>query len=200
MKILIAEDDATSRWLLERVLRRWGHETLSVESGGQALAALEQPDSPQIAILDWLMPQGTGLEVCNALRRSPATAAKYLILLTAKGEKEDVVRGLESGADDYITKPFDQDELRARIKAGIRIVELQSQLSERVNQLEAALTREKHLQGLLPICSYCKKIRDDRNYWHQVESYIVSHADVRFSHSVCPQCVERVREEIMKDK
>ena len=200
MKILIAEDDATSRWLLERVLRRWGHETQSVESGGEALEVLQKPGSPQLAILDWLMPQMTGLEVCQQVRRSSALSSKYLILLTAKGEKEDVVNGLEAGADDYITKPFNQEELRARIKAGLRIVELQSQLSERVTQLEAALTREKHLQGLLPICSYCKKIRDDRNYWHQVESYIVSHADVRFSHSVCPECVKRVRAEILKEK
>ncbi|MBI1840713.1 MAG: response regulator [Verrucomicrobia bacterium] len=200
MRILVAEDDATSRWLLERVLRRWGHEIQSVESGAEALEILERPDSPQLAILDWLMPQLTGVDVCRQLRRSPSLCSKYLILLTSKGEKEDVVNGLEAGADDYITKPFNQDELRARIKAGLRIIELQSQLAERVAQLEASIAREKHLQGLLPICSYCKKIRDDRNYWHQVESYIVSHADVRFSHSVCPECVERVREEILKDK
>ena len=92
MKILIAEDDATSRWLLERVLRRWGHETQSVESGGEALEVLQQPDSPQLAILDWLMPQMTGLEVCREIRRCSTLSTKYLILLTAKGEKEDDVR------------------------------------------------------------------------------------------------------------
>jgi phosphoserine phosphatase RsbU/P len=179
------------------VLKRWNHEIVSAESGTQALDLLQAQDSPQLAILDWLMPGLTGVEVCKELRKNPACLSKYLILLTAKGEKEDVVNGLEAGADDYITKPFNQDELRARIKAGLRIVELQQQLGERVAQLEASIAREKQLQGLLPICSYCKKIRDDGNYWHQVESYIVTHADVRFSHSVCPECSKRVRAEIL---
>jgi len=198
MRILIAEDDVTSRWLLERVLKRWNHEIISAETGVQALELLRQEGSPQIAILDWLMPEKTGVEVCRELRGMPAGQNKYIILLTAKGEKEDVVSGLESGADDYITKPFNQEELRARIKAGLRIVELQNQLADRVSQLEDSIAREKQLQGLLPICSYCKKIRDDGNYWHQVESYIVSHADVRFSHSVCPECSKRVKAEVMR--
>ena len=111
-----------------------------------------------------------------------------------------MVSGLDAGADDYVTKPFNQEELRARVQVGLRIVELQNQLAERVTQLEASIARERHLQGLLPICSYCKKIRDDRNYWHQVESYIITRTDVRFSHSVCPECVERVRGEILKDR
>jgi sigma-B regulation protein RsbU (phosphoserine phosphatase) len=200
VKILVAEDDVTSRWLLERVLKRWGHQIVVAECGSDALKTLQEPDSPQVAILDWLMPGLTGVEVCRQLRKTTPLSSKYLILLTSKGEKEDIVSGLEAGADDYITKPFNQDELRARIQVGLRIVELQHQLAERVTQLEAAIVREKQLQGLLPICSYCKKIRDDRNYWHQVESYIVSHADVRFSHSVCPECVSRVRQEILKGK
>ncbi len=200
MRILIAEDDVTSRWLLERVLKRWGHDIVSAESGTQALKILTEPGSPDLAILDWMMPGMTGVEVCRDLRKQKPLGSKYLILLTSKGDKEDVVSGLEAGADDYITKPFNQDELRARIKVGLRILDLQCQLADRVAQLEASMDREKQLQGLLPICSYCKKIRDDGNYWHQVESFIVNHADVRFSHSVCPECSNRVRQEIMKDK
>lgn len=199
MRIVVAEDDVTSRWLLERVLKRWGHETVTADCGTDALQFLQEPGSPSMAILDWLMPGMTGVDVCREIRRTSTGPSKYIILLTSKGEKEDVVSGLEAGADDYITKPFDQDELRARIKAGVRILELQSQLAERVAQLEASIDREKQLQGLLPICSYCKKIRDDGNYWHQVESYIVSHADVRFSHSVCPDCSTRVKQELMRD-
>lgn len=200
MKILIAEDDPTSRWLLERVCRLWGKETVSVESGTEALEQLQRPDGPQLAILDWLLPGQTGIDICKQVRASAAAVPKYLILLTSKGGKEDVVSGLEAGADDYVTKPFNQEELRARVQVGLRIVELQNQLAERVAQLEASIARERHLQGLLPICSYCKKIRDDRNYWHQVENYIVNRTDVRFSHSVCPECVERVRSEILKDR
>lgn len=198
MRILIAEDDVTSRWLLDRVLKRWGHDIVIASSGTEALEALLSPESPQLAILDWLMPGMTGVEVCREVRRVNPLTSRYLILLTSKSDKGDVVSGLEAGADDYITKPFNQDELRARIKVGLRVIELQSQLAERVAQLEAAIAREKQLQGLLPICSYCKKIRDDGNYWHQVESYIVTHADVRFSHSVCPECANQVRQQILK--
>lgn len=200
MRILIAEDDVTSRWLLERVLKRWGHEIIAADSGTETLKLLLQPDSPQLAILDWLMPGLTGPQICREVRAQKNSAARYLILLTSKGDKEDVVSGLDAGADDYITKPFNQEELRARVSVGLRMVELQNQLAERVLQLEAAIAREKQLQGLLPICCYCKKIRDDGNYWHQVESYIVSHADVKFSHSVCPECSQRVREELLRDK
>ena len=200
MRILIAEDDVTSRWLLERVLKRWGHEIVAAESGTETLRLLQQPDSPQLAILDWLMPGMTGPQICREVRAQKSAISKYIILLTSKGDKQDVVSGLDAGADDYIAKPFNQEELRARVMAGLRIVELQNQLAERVLQLEAAITREKQLQGLLPICCYCKKIRDDGNYWHQVENYIVNHADVRFSHSVCPECSQRVRQELQKDK
>lgn len=100
------------------------------------------------------------------------------------------MQGLQAGADDYIAKPFDPRELRARLHAGVRIVELQKALLERFHELEEALKRVKQLQGLLPICSYCKKIRNDRNYWEQVDSYLASHSEVQFSHGVCPDCYE----------
>ncbi len=109
-------------------------------------------------------------------------------MLTALNAREDSVEGLRVGTDDYLVKPPDGNELRARIDVGIRVVELQSELSDRVVELEASLAREKHLQGLLPICACCKKIRDVKDYWQQVEGYIEDHSAVPFSHGICPDC------------
>jgi CheY-like chemotaxis protein len=111
-------------------------------------------------------------------------------MLTARDGIADRVRGLDAGADDYLVKPFDPGELRARVQAGERIVELQRGLAEKVAQLEAALRKVRRLGGLLPICAYCKAIRDDSDYWHRVEEYVSEHADVQFSHGICPQCLE----------
>ena len=197
MRMLVAEDDPISRRLLEATLVKWGHEVVLATDGAQAWVALSADDAPRLAILDWMMPELDGVDVCRRVRALPRAASPYLILLTAKGRPEDTVAGLEAGADDYVTKPFDRDELRARIHAGMRIVQLQQSLADRVAELEQALVRVKHLQGLLPICAYCKKIRDDRNYWQQVEGYIAAHSEAQFSHSICPDCYDaHVRPEL----
>jgi phosphoserine phosphatase RsbU/P len=197
VRILIAEDDLVSCHLLETTLIRWGYEVVVTCDGAAAWQVLQRADAPPLAILDWMMPGMDGLEVCRRVRRVSTPTAPYLILLTAKGRREDVVMGLRSGADDYVTKPFNREELRARLQVGMRIVELQQSLADRVKALEEALVRVKQLQGLLPICAYCKKIRDDQNYWQQVESYISEHSEAQFSHSICPDCYEkRVKPEL----
>jgi phosphoserine phosphatase RsbU/P len=191
MKILVAEDQSVSRHIVAASLRKWGYGVVAVEDGTRALDALQGAAAPQLAILDWSMPGMDGIEICRRIRKGPQTRANYLILLTARKGQEDKIHGLESGADDYITKPFDRGELRARVQVGIRVLELQQALSQRVQELEEALSRVKTLQGLLPICSYCKKIRDDRNYWQQVEGYISDHSEIQFSHGICPDCYAR---------
>lgn len=191
MKILIAEDDPVSRCLLEATLVKSGYEVTVTTNGQEAWEALER-DAPPVAILDWMMPGLDGVEVCRRVRAIQTPTPTYLILLTAKSEKGDVVQGLQSGADDYVTKPFDRLELQSRISVGLRIGELQRTLANRIVDLEGALTRVKQLQGLLPICSYCKKVRDDQNYWQQVDSYISKHTEVEFSHSICPTCFDSV--------
>ena len=192
VKILIAEDDPVSCYMLEATLAKWGYPVVVTRDGAAALEALQQDDAPQIAILDWMMPNLDGLEVCQRLRRNPLKQGIYIILLTARSEKQDIIRGLEVGADDYMIKPFDRDELRARIRVGCRIAELQEALAVRVAELEAALANVKQLQGILPICSHCKKVRNDENYWEQVETYISTHTDAEFSHSICPDCFESI--------
>ena len=190
MRVLIADDDATSRHLIRATLGGWGLEVLEAVDGGEALRILEGSSPPEIALLDWVMPAVDGLEVCRRVRGAMPDAATYIILVTAREGRENVVQGLEAGADEYITKPFDPRELRARLHAGVRIVQLQKALLERFHELEDALKRVKQLQGLLPICSYCKKIRNDRNYWEQVDAYVASHSEAQFSHGVCPDCYE----------
>lgn len=188
MKVLIAEDDPDSLQLLQIMLGRWGYEAVATHDGAEALAALQDGDAPPLAILDIMMPHMDGLEVCRKVKQMPRLVPVYIIMLTAKTLPKEIISGLEAGADDYLTKPFDPHELRARINVGARIVELQTRLADRVNELEEALARVKQLQGMLPICAYCKKIRDDRNYWEQVESYITRHSDAKFSHGICPDC------------
>ena len=192
MRILIAEDDAISQRLLEGTLVKWGHEVIAVNDGRAALETLQRADAPHLAILDWMMPELDGVQVCHSLRGLPSNQILYMILLTAKGLKKDVVTGIDAGADDYLVKPFDRDELRARVDAGIRIVGLQLQLADRVRELEEALQHVHQLSGLLPICSYCKKVRDDHNYWHEVEAYISQRSAATFSHGVCPSCRDGV--------
>ena len=190
MKVLIAEDDPSSKLLLQTTLEMWEYEVISTEDGKQAWDELRSKKPPSLAILDWMMPQIDGLEVCRRIRKIQKLPPIYIILLTAKGTKEDIVTGFEAGADDYMVKPFNREELRARVTVGARVVKLQEELTRQVTELEDALSKVKLLQGLIPICSYCKKIRDDKNYWQQVEAYIVKHSEARFSHSVCPECYE----------
>lgn len=150
MRVLIAEDDVTSRTFLEAVLKKWQYETVSCSDGNEAWAALQLPDAPQLAILDWMMPGMDGVEVCRRLRGRPAGEERYVyvILLTSKTSKHDTVRGIEAGADDYIAKPFDPQELQVRLRAGQRIIELQSQLLVTREALRVQATHDV-LTGLL---------------------------------------------------
>jgi len=191
-RILIAEDHYVSRHLLERNLTNWGFDVVTAEDGARAAEILEADDAPSLAILDWMMPKMDGAEVCTRVRQTSGRPYIYLVLLTAKSQKEEIAAGLEAGADDYVIKPFDPDELRARLKVGQRVVDLERTLARRVDDLQNALADVKKLRGLLPICMYCKSIRDDRDYWHQIEEYIHEETGTDFSHGICPACLERM--------
>jgi sigma-B regulation protein RsbU (phosphoserine phosphatase) len=188
VKVLIAEDDAVSSRYLEAALRRWGYEVIATKNGAEAWQVLSGPEIPRMAILDWMMPEMDGLELCRKIRGTATTKTAYVILLTARGGHGNAVQGLQAGADDYVTKPFDREELRARIQVGARVAQLQASLAERVSELEEMMAKVKQLRGLLPICSYCKKIRTDQNYWQQVEGFISEHSEAQFSHGICPEC------------
>jgi two-component system cell cycle response regulator len=148
MRVLIAEDDVTSRLLLTRVLESWGYEVTATKDGAEALQALQAEDAPRLAILDWMMPGMDGVDVCRRIRARDTLQPPYVILLTALGDKESVVTGLQAGADDYVGKPYDPDELHARLEVGRRLVELNDELLEAQHALEI-LARTDVLTGVL---------------------------------------------------
>ncbi len=192
MRILIAEDDNVSCKVLERALKSWGYEVIVTCDGAAAWELLQRDDAPDLAILDWMMPHLDGVEVCRRVRSLARACPTYLILLTAKQQKEDLVTGLEAGANDYVTKPFERRELQARIRVAERVTSLQRDLAQRVRELSEALAQVRHLRTMLPICSYCRNVRDDKNYWQSVEAYLAENADVLFSHGICPDCYNNI--------
>ena len=208
MKILITEDDPVSQRLLEATLEKQGYEVILSSNGKEAWEKFKSEKIP-LAIIDWMVPEMDGLELCRRIRDSEKAADSkhcYIIILTGKVTTDSVVEGLNAGADDFMTKPFDKEVLLARIRAGERIIDLKQRLDKRnkelkktISRLEDALTKVRKLEGLLPICSYCKKIRDDQDYWNEVDSYITEHSEVQFSHSICPECYEKyVKPELEK--
>jgi DNA-binding response OmpR family regulator len=192
MHILIAEDDFTSRTVLVGVLKKEGHEVTAMVNGAEAWQALQQPDAPPLAILDWMMPEMNGLEVVRRVRGLPTNRPPHLIMLTTKSEKDDIIAGLEAGANDYLAKPFHVGELRARVEVGRRMVEMQAALADKIEELRQAFDQIKTLRGIVPICAGCKQIRDDRGYWNQVEVYVRDHTEAQFSHGICPDCMKKL--------
>jgi phosphoserine phosphatase RsbU/P len=188
--IVIADDHDNYRKVLRQLLEPEGCKMLEARDGKEALNLLNRMDTPAIGLIDWQMPELDGIEVCRQARLGRGAPPMFLILLTARDAQPDIVTGLRAGANDYITKPFFPDELIARMRVGIEMMRLQQTLVDRLQELEVAMARVKRLSGLLPICGYCKKIRDDSDYWLQVEQYIAEHSEAQFTHSICPQCYE----------
>ncbi len=199
MRVLVADDDPLARRLLEVTLTRSGYEVLAVADGVEAWDVLHGQDSPTLALLDWMMPGLTGVDVCRKVREATPRGPIYLIVVTSKGQTEDVVNALRTGADDYITKPFEIEELRARLAVGERLVTLQQQLADRVRALEEALAHVQQLQGLIPICAWCGQVRSDGNYWEQVESYLAKRSGLQFTHAICPPCRVKASAPLRRD-
>ena len=193
MKVLVAEDDSLVLHLLDRLLAA-DYEVVTARDGAQAWEILRQKDGPRLALLDWQMPGMNGDEICRKARLLPETPM-YLLLLTACKSSADVLAGFDAGADDYVTKPFDADVLRARVAVGRRVLQLQQSLTERVAELQEALLSVRKLEGLLPICAWCKRVRNDHNYWEQLEQYLSEHMGANITHGICPECCAKWRAE-----
>lgn len=178
LKVLAAEDDPVLRLVLTKTLQKLGHEVVEAVDGQNAWDCL-QTDPIRIVVSDWMMPHVSGLELCRRIRARANIDYTYFILLTVQDATEENKRkAADAGVDDFLVKPLNATELWLRLRVAERIIHCAS----RVRQLE----------GLLPICSYCRKIRNDQDYWQQIEGYFQDHAGAKFSHSVCPDCYERV--------
>ena len=178
MKILAVEDDLLARKVLVQSLHRLGFEVAEATDGLEALKVL-QADPCRVVVSDWLMPEMDGLEFCRQLRGRVGADYTYFILLTSRtADHANQREAIEAGVDDFLCKPLDLQELWMRLRVAERILKFTTQ----VQQLEA----------FLPICSYCKKVRDDHNYWTQIEAYINQRTGSEFSHSICPDCYNRI--------
>ena len=178
MNILAVEDDILARKIICRSLRRLGHEVIEAADGEEAWTLL-QADGIRVVVCDWMMPRLDGLELCRRIRAKIGAEYVYFILLTGNSASDDNQRAAaEAGVDDFLTKPLDPQEMWMRLRVAERILRYATQVSQ--------------LETFLPICSYCKKIRDDKNYWQQIESYINKRTGTDFSHSVCPDCYQKV--------
>lgn len=178
MKILAVEDDAVARAVLRQALRRLGHDVVEAPDGEVAWKLLET-EPVRVVVSDWMMPNSDGLDLCRKIRGRTGTEYIYFILLTGRdASQENQVAAADAGVDDFLTKPLDVSELWTRLRVAERILRYTTQV--------------RQLEEMLPICSYCKKIRDDQNYWQQLEGYISERTGSDFSHSVCPDCYKRV--------
>jgi hypothetical protein len=178
VKILAVEDDAVARAVLRRALQKLGHEVIEAKDGREAWASMEA-EPVRVIVSDWMMPQLSGLELCRRLRARAGEEYVYFILITANSaDSTNRIEAADAGVDDFLSKPLNVEELWMRLRVAERILQFATQV--------------RLLEELLPICSYCKKIRDDQNYWQQMESYINERTGSEFSHSVCPDCVVRV--------
>jgi DNA-binding response OmpR family regulator len=175
MKILIAEDDRVARLVLKSTLESFGHDVVETDNGATAWERYSE-EHPRLLIVDWMMPQLDGLELCRAVRAEARPVYTYIIMLTVLGGKGCYLRAMDAGADDFIRKPLDRDELAARVRVAERILGLHSEVMQ--------------LESLLPICSYCRKIRDPNDRWHDIEAYISNHTETSFTHGICPECYQ----------
>lgn len=178
MKILIVEDDPVSRKLLEAILVREGHEVVVAVDGRQAWEIFDR-EPVRTVISDWMMPEMDGLEFCRRVRARAKTSYTYFILLTAiDASRENVRRAMVEGVDDFLTKPVNSEAIWARLHVAERILNYTSEI--------------RQLQQLLPICMYCKKIREDETYWTQIEKYLSARTGSGLSHGICPDCYNQI--------
>jgi DNA-binding response OmpR family regulator len=177
MKVLIAEDDMVASRVLEAALRKLGHEALVANDGESAWKIL-QTESVRTVVSDWQMPRLDGLDLCRRVRKREGDYVYFILLTHMEASEKNLEEATDAGVDDFLAKPINSTQLWMRLRVAERIL--------------GFTTEVRQLESFLPICGYCKKVRDDQNYWQQIEEYINTRTGTNFSHGVCPECIEKV--------
>ncbi|HBD95847.1 MAG: hypothetical protein A2015_04585 [Spirochaetes bacterium GWF1_31_7] len=197
-KILIVDDIVLNIQVAAGVLQEYNYEILTATGGEQAIKIIKAK-KPDLILLDIMMPDIDGFDVIKSIKESSETSDIPVIFVTAKNDIETLVAGFNAGAVDYITKPFNPFELYARVRAHLELKMAKTELEAKNKELQQALNDIKTLEGLIPICANCKKIKDDDGYWHSVEEYMTEHSDVKFTHGLCNDCIKKLYPEFAEE-
>ena len=186
-KVLVVDDNTANIDVMLTFLEMEGYE-ISIATSGEMALHVARHDQPDLILLDVMMPNMDGFETCRILKGDPKTEPIPIIFVTAKKETADIVQGFQSGGVDYISKPYRQEEVLSMVKTHLQLRQLIKTQEQLIDELNRALDEVKTLKGILPICSYCKKIRDKEGQWHQMEKFISDRSDSQFSHGICGDC------------
>lgn len=190
-RVLIAVDDSATMQFLESSIDSWGYEAMVVFNDRELLHRMEREPRPPLVILDGAMQGVDSLALCRRIRLSSGKTRPYIILLAAGRSEGDRLPDPARGPDDILARPLTGTELHVRVRTGMRVMDLETEVTQLITDLARAAHKIQRLGGLLPICSHCKKIRDDSGYWNELEKYISDHSDAEFSHAICPSCLAK---------
>jgi len=191
IKVLVVDDDPDVLFATARIVEKEGYRVFTASSGQECLESAGT-NMPELILLDVMLPDTNGLELCRKIKQDPELKSAFVVLISGlKTESDEQADGLDAGADGYIARPIANKELRARINAMVRILSAERERDRVIERLQEAVDAIRQLQGLLPICSSCKKIRDDKGYWIKLENYISDHSDATFTHCLCKECADK---------
>jgi CheY-like chemotaxis protein len=200
ISILVVDDDPEIRFATARLLKSAGYRVLEAEDAAGCFS-IAREQRPDLILLDVNLPDMSGFDLCRTIKADPSTKGIYVMMLSGSAtEEEDRVEGLEMGADGYLIRPISNRELLARMASMQRIILAERERDRLIEELKNAIAQVKILSGLLPICSNCKKIRDDKGYWRQLEAYIRDHSEAEFTHGICPECMKLLYGDLMEDE
>ncbi len=191
IKVLVVDDDPDVLFATSRIVKKEGFQVFTASDGRECLESAGK-NKPDLILLDVMLPDANGIDLCGKIKKDPELGSAFVVLISgSKTESDEQAEGLDAGADGYIARPISNRELRSRIHSMVRILSAERERDRLIGELQEALSAIRQLQGLLPICSSCKKIRDDKGYWVKLENYISDHSEATFTHGLCQECADK---------